>query len=186
MKGIARAITRLNMGIGRWASLAIFPIFLLLLADVVMRYAVGRPATWTSELATLIFGAYAVIAGGTLLARRGHANVDIFYGSFSRRTKAKVDILTWPLFAVFVCILLWQGYGIAAESIADGEHSGSVWNPPLWPTKLFIPIAAGLLLLQGIVRLWSDLRVARGLPADPDTFGLQAEDKPQDEIADAR
>ncbi|OWJ79397.1 TRAP transporter small permease subunit [Haematobacter genomosp. 1] len=174
MRKVARAVTQLNLFIGRWASLAIFIIFALLLADVVMRYMVGRPAIWTAELATLIFGVYAIIAGGSLLAQRGHVNVDIFYGRLSPRRKALVDIVTWPLFLLFVFVLLWQGYDMASESIADMERSNSVWKAPLWPTKTFIPIAAFLLFLQGLVRLWSDIRVLRGLPVDEETFGVPA------------
>lgn len=171
MLGVARAITRLNLAIGKWASLGVFPIFALLLADVVMRYVVGQPAIWTAELATLIFGVYAVISGGGLLARRGHVNVDVFYGAFSPRRKAWVDIATWPLFFVFVAVLLWQGYDMALQSVEDMERSNSVWKAPLWPTKIFIPVAAALLLLQGFVRLWRDIRVLRGLPDDAETFG---------------
>ena len=93
MKNLARGVTRLNRWIGKWASLAVLILFALLLADVVMRYLVGQPAIWTAELATLIFGVYAIIAGGYLLAERGHVNVDIFYGGFSRKRKALVDIV---------------------------------------------------------------------------------------------
>ena len=142
MLAVASAITRLNRTIGRWCSLAVLIIFVLLLADVVMRSLVGQPAIWTAELATLIFGAYASIGGGFLLAERGHVNVDILYGKFSRRRKALVDILTWPLFVLFVGVLLWQGYEITAEAIADLERSNSVWKAPLWPTKALTPAAA--------------------------------------------
>ncbi|PTW54346.1 TRAP-type mannitol/chloroaromatic compound transport system permease small subunit [Breoghania corrubedonensis] len=173
MLPVARAVTQLNLWIGKWASLAIFAVFALLLTDVVLRYLVGRPAIWTAELAVLIFGVYAVISGGSLLARRGHVNVDIIYGSLSRRRKALLDILTWPLFFLFVTILLWQGWEIAADSVADFERSNSVWKAPLWPTKIFIPVAALLLLLQGVVRLWGDVRILLGLPVDEDTFGRQ-------------
>lgn len=168
---LARSITGLNRFIGRWACLAVLVIFVFLLADVVMRYVMGAPAIWTAELATLIFGAYAIIGGGFLLAERGHVNVDIIYGSFSARRKAIVDIITWPLFALFVAVLLWQGYDIAAESIADGERFNSTWRAYLWPTKIFIPIAATLLLLQGLIRLWADIRVVMGLPVPDDVFG---------------
>ncbi|NIQ98383.1 MAG: ABC transporter substrate-binding protein, partial [Desulfuromonadales bacterium] len=68
MLQVARAITRFNRWIGRWASLAVLIIFVFLLADVIMRYLVGQPTVWTAELATLIFGVYAIIAGGYLLA----------------------------------------------------------------------------------------------------------------------
>lgn len=175
MFALARAVTRTNRFIGRWASLAVLVIFAFLLADVVMRYLLGAPAIWTAELATLIFGAYAVLGGGYLLAERGHVNVDILYGSLSRRRKALADIVTWPLFLLFVGVLLWQGWEIAAEAIADMERSNSVWKAPLWPTKALIPVAAMLLLLQGVVRLWSDIRVLRGLPIPDDVFGAPAQ-----------
>ena len=127
---LARFITRLNRIIGYWVSFCVLIIFALLLADVVMRYLVGQPAIWTAELATLIFGAYAIIGGGYLLTERGHVNVDIIYGQFSPKRKALVDIVTWPLFLIFVGVLLWQGYDIASEAIADMERSNSVWKAP--------------------------------------------------------
>lgn len=174
MLQVARAITRFNRFIGKWASLAVLAIFALLLADVVMRYLVGQPAIWTAELATLIFGVYAIIGGGYLLAERGHVNVDILYGSFSPKRKAMIDIVTWPLFVLFVGVLLWQGWDLASEAIADGERSNSVWKAPLWPTKSLIPVAAILLLLQGFVRLWGDFRVLMDLPVPDDIFGTPA------------
>ncbi|OWU86642.1 ABC transporter substrate-binding protein [Oceanicola sp. 22II-s10i] len=174
MLQLAGGITRLNRFIGKWASLAVLILFAFLLADVVMRYLVGQPTIWTAELATLIFGVYAIIGGGFLLAERGHVNVDIIYGAFSQKRKALIDIITYPLFILFVGVLLWQGWDIASESIADSERSNSIWKPYLWPTKIFIPIAAILLLLQGIVRLWSDIRVLQGKPIPDEIFGAPA------------
>lgn len=176
MMSIARGITRLNRFIGRWVSLAVLAIFALLLADVILRYLVGRPAIWTAELATLIFGVYAIIGGGYLLAERGHVNVDILYGNLSRKRRALLDILTWPLFLLFVVVLLWQGWDIAREAIADMERSNSMWKAPLWPTKSLIPVAAALLLLQGCVRLWADVRVLLDLPVPQDVFGKAGDD----------
>lgn len=175
MLQLARFVTRVNRFIGRWVSLAVLIIFALLLADVVMRYLVGSPTIWTAELATLIFGVYAIIGGGYLLAERGHVNVDIFYGQLSQRRRALLDVVTWPLFLLFVGVLLWQGWDIAVEAIEDLERSNSVWKAPLWPTKALIPVAAILLLLQGCVRLWSDIRVLRGQPIPPDVFGAPGE-----------
>ena len=104
-------------------------------------------------------------------------NVDIIYGAFSQKRKALIDIITWPLFALFVFVLLWQGYDIAKEAIEDWERSNSVWKAPLWPTKSFIPVAATLLLLQGVIRLWADVRILMGLPVDEETFGVQVPDE---------
>lgn len=89
MLKVARAITQLNIRIAYVAAWLIAPIFLLLMADVIMRYLVGSAAVWTAEFAQLIFGVYAVIAGGYLLVERAHVNVDIIYGRFSPANKAK-------------------------------------------------------------------------------------------------
>jgi TRAP-type mannitol/chloroaromatic compound transport system permease small subunit len=178
MLKLARAVTRLNIWIGKVAAWLIVPIFLLLMADVIMRYLVGSAAIWTAEFAQLIFGGYAVIAGGYLLVERAHVNVDIIYGKFSRVNKAVVDLATSFLFFLFLAVLIWQGVDMAWDSAAKFERSSSLWNPHVWPVKIVIPVAAVLLLLQGLVRLVSDIRTVMGLENDPDTFGKQATDEP--------
>jgi TRAP-type mannitol/chloroaromatic compound transport system permease small subunit len=172
---LPRAITWLNRWIGASVAWLILLIFALLIVDVGMRYAVGRPSIWTSELAQLVFGFYAVIGGGYLLAERGHVNVDIFYGRFTRKRKALVDVATSVLFFLFVAVLLWQSSSMAYESVEKLETSQSIWHPQIWPVKLAIPLAGVLILLQGLVRLWSDIRVLMGLPSDDATFGVQAD-----------
>jgi TRAP-type mannitol/chloroaromatic compound transport system permease small subunit len=127
-------------------------------------------------MAQLVFGFYAVIGGGYLLAERGHVNVDIFYGRFTRQRKALVDVATSVLFFLFLAVLLYQGSSMAYESTEKLETSQSIWNPWVWPVKVAIPVAGVLLLLQGLVRLWSDIRVLMGLPSDDETFGVQATD----------
>jgi TRAP-type mannitol/chloroaromatic compound transport system permease small subunit len=176
MLRLAKAVTTLNRWIGRNVAWLILPMFAMLIFDVAMRYLVGRPTIWTTELTQLVFGFYAVIGGGWLLAERAHVNVDIFYGRFSRRRKALVDLSTSVLFFLFVGVLLWQGSSMAWESTMKLETSQSIWNPHVWPLKIAIPVAGVLVLLQGIVRLVSDVRVLMGLPNDEATFGAQATD----------
>ncbi|KIZ35286.1 MULTISPECIES: TRAP transporter small permease subunit [Rhodopseudomonas] len=178
MLKVAAAITRLNVWVARIAAWLIVPIFLLLMADVVMRYVVGSAAIWTAEFAQLIFGVYAVVAGGYLLVERAHVSVDIIYGRFNRVQKAKMDLATSFLFFLFVGVLIWQSADMAWESAAKFESSYSMWNPQIWPVKIAIPIAGVLLLLQGLVRVASDIRTIAGYENDPDTFGKQAVDDP--------
>jgi TRAP-type mannitol/chloroaromatic compound transport system permease small subunit len=174
MLKLARAVTRLNRWIGENVAWLILPMFAMLILDVAMRYAIGRPSIWTSELTQLVFGFYAVIGGGYLLAERAHVNVDILYGRFSRERKALVDVATSLLFFLFLAVLLWQGSSMAWESMQKLETSQSIWNPQIWPVKLAVPVAGVLLLLQGLVRLVADIRVLMGLPVDEETFGKLA------------
>ena len=129
MLKLARAITQINSWIGQAAAWLILPMFVMLVMDVAMRYLVGRPAVWTTELSQLVFGVYAVIGGGYLLVNRGHVNVDIFYGGFSVRRKAAVDVFTSVLFFLFLLVLIWQGSSMAWDSVKQMETSQSIWNP---------------------------------------------------------
>jgi len=67
-------------------------------------------------------------------------------------------------------MLLIYGGPLAWDSLARFEHSQSAWNPPLYPAKLMIPLAAALLILQGITKLIRDFLILLGQdePARPE------------------
>lgn len=162
LEAALRAVTRFNDWLGKWLSLLMLVIFALLIAEVFFRYVAGAPKVWTGELTQMLFGVYAVLSGGYIMAHRGHVNVDIVYSRFSPRTRAIVDIFTSLLFFLFVGALLYFGSSLAYESMSFWERSQSAWDPPIWPVKLAIPVGAALLLMQGIVKLVQDVLIALG------------------------
>lgn len=162
---LTRAVTRLNDWLGRWVAYLVLAMFALLFLEVLLRYALRAPTVWTNELAQMLFGAYAVLAGGYLLAHRAHVNVDIVHGQLPRRVRAGVDVLTSVLFFLFVWVLVTQGGSLAWESLESMQRSQSAWNPPVWPVKLTIPIAAVLLLMQGVAKLIHDILAVLGIEA---------------------
>ena len=172
------AVTALNNRIGHLSAFLVIPIFLLLLLEVGLRYLAGSPTVWTNELAQMLFGAYVLLAGGFLLANGGHANVDILHGRFRPRQRAAVDVFTSTLMFAFVGALLYFSSSMAWESVSRLEHSMSAWNPPVWPLRLLIPIATGLLLLQGLAKLIVDLQVLFGRTPPQSAGTLSAEDAP--------
>ncbi len=178
---IARSITTTNLWIAKFVNWAVLILFLLLLADVIMRKVIGAPISWSQQASRLIFGVYAIIGGGYLLARREHVNVDLFYGSFSKRRKAMVDIATSFLFFSFLIVLLPNSYEIAAQSVCLSDNVPpwckwevdelAIWKAPLWPSKCLIVVAAFLLLLQGIVKLTADIMILAGIDVDESAYG---------------
>lgn len=168
----ARTVTQINLWVARIMNWAVIPLFLLMLLDAVMRKLVGAPDSVSQQASRLLFGIYAVLGGGYLLARRDHVNVDLFYGNFSKRTKALVDIATSFLFFLLLIILLIESWSLAADSVARWEKDHlAVWKAPLWPSKSLIVVAAALLLLQGIVKLIADILIVAGHDVDEDVFG---------------
>jgi TRAP-type mannitol/chloroaromatic compound transport system permease small subunit len=172
LTAFARTVTSTNAWIGRIMSYVVLILFVLLLSDVIMRYLTESPISWSQQASKLIFGVYAIIGGGFLLARRAHVNVDLFYGNFSPRKKAMVDIITSFLFFLFLGVLLKESWSLAYDSVIRFEVSyETTWRPWIWPSKSLIVVAAALLLLQGIVKLIADIMIVMGIPVDETAFG---------------
>lgn len=154
-----RVIDWINDRAGNFLSLFVLIIFGLLLVEVIRRYLLNSPTVWGNELSQMLFGTYVVLSGGYILRWGGHVNVDILYSRLSRKTQAKLDIITSFLFFMFCVMMVYYGGSLAWESLSTFERSQSAWNPPIYPVKLTIPLGAGLLLLQGIAKLMRDILI---------------------------
>ena len=159
LKTFLKFIDAVNEKVGNLLSYFLFFFFVLLLMEVILRYFFNSPTVWANELAQMLFGAYAILAGGYILRTGGHVNVDILYSRLSRKQRAVLDIVTSSLFFLFCGMLLVYGGSLAWDSLARFEHSQSAWNPPLYPAKLMIPLAALLLMLQGLAKLIRDILI---------------------------
>jgi TRAP-type mannitol/chloroaromatic compound transport system permease small subunit len=86
--------------------------------------------------------------------------VDVLYVRLSPRARAVLDLITWLLFYFFCGVMLWQGSQAGWKSFLRMERASTVWEPYIWPVKLCIPLAAFLMLLQGLTKTINDLFLA--------------------------
>lgn len=147
----ATLIDRIN----EWCGKALYPLMLaislIVFAEVIFRYFLNSPLSWSHELSLMIFALCSVLSGGHVEREGGHIRVDILYGLLPPKWKAIMDILTFPFFLIFIGAFFYFACSFAYESLSKLEHTHSVWNPPIYPIKTMMPIGALLVLLQGIV-----------------------------------
>lgn len=153
-------VDKLNDWIGKTLSMLVFPMIFFLVWEVVLRYVFNRPTIWAHELSAMLYAVFFLLGGSYALRHKAHINVDILYMRLTLRARAILDLITWTLFYFVFCIMLWQGTTFAKLSIMRMEHSNSVWEPPIWPIKLCIPIGAFLILLQGLTKTFTDISIA--------------------------
>ena len=153
-------IYKINEWVAKRVSWIIFIIIGSTVYEVIMRYVFSAPTEWSFELNYLLNGAYFMLLGAFTFAVRGHVNVDIFYARFSPRTRAIVDLFTAPLFFFFILMMLIFGWQFALSSVAYRETLSSAWAPPIYPVKMIIPVAAAMLILQGLAKFIRDLHMA--------------------------
>ena len=70
------------------------------------------------------------------------------------------DLFTMPLFFFFIGIMFVYGGRFALNALAFKEQLSSAWAPPVYPVKMIIPLAAALLLLQGLAKYIRCLHLA--------------------------
>ena len=154
---IVTAIDRVNGFIGTAVSFLTLPMIAVVLLEVVLRYFFTAPTIWALESAQIMFGFMFLLGAGYTLREDGHVRVEIAYMYTGRRGTAGLKIFAL-LFVLFYCsVVLYYGGIKAIESIEIREQHFSVWSPYIYPVISMIPVAAVLMILQGLSLLVREL-----------------------------
>lgn len=153
-------IETLTSAVCRVALLLIFPIAGIMLYEVCVRYFVGKPTIWATELVTMIFGIYMLFAGPWSVIKKIQVGVDIFSSKWSPRTRAVVSSLTYVFTLILVSSLLYTSVIYGLESWNIKETSTTAWSPPLYHFKMLIPVAFFLMLIQTFAEFLENLWMA--------------------------
>lgn len=160
LRHILRAIDLINAWVAKTVSWVVVVIIITTIYEIIMRYVFNAPTDWVFEFNYLIHGPYFMLLGAYTFAINGHVNVDIVYARLSKRARAVIDLCTMPLFFFFTLMMLIYGGRFAMNALAFRETMSSAWAPPVYPVKFTIPLAALLLLLQGLAKYIRDLHLA--------------------------
>jgi len=149
-----------NDWVGNIISFCIVIFVIILTYETIARYLFNAPTKWAYQLIWSLSCLYFFLGGVYALRHNGHINMDVIYNRFSIRGKAIADLLTSLLFFLFIGILFCKGIEFAWESLTRLENSGPPLYWPIYPVKLFVPIASFLLLLQGVIKFVRVLIIA--------------------------
>ncbi len=158
---IAAGIDALNEGIGRLLAWLTLAMVLLTFLVVVLRYGFDLGWIAMQETVTYLHALVFMGAAAYTLKRDGHVRVDIFYSKFSTRGQTWVDLGGTLFLLIPICLLILIGsFDYVATSWTRLEGSFETGGLPLvFVIKGFIPLFAGLLLLQAIARILHCLEV---------------------------
>lgn len=161
---LAGALEALLRAIGRFVRWLAVLLVLVQLAVVILRYAYGSSFIWMQESVIYTHATLFMLAIGYTLLVDGHVRVDVFYGRWSARRRALVDLLAVVSAVLpFCALVIWASWGYVAVSFRMGEGPMQVGGLPLlsW-LKALIPAMAVLLALAGLAMLLRCLAVLAG------------------------
>lgn len=154
-------VDQLNTWIGKAFAWCILILTFGTSYEVVMRYVFRNPTVWAFDMSYLMYGALFMMAGAYTLSRDGHVRGDVVYRFWKPKTQARVELVLFFLFFFpGMLALVYAGIDYATESWGympfgpAGPRGEISINSPagvlVSPLKTLLPLAAGLLILQGI------------------------------------
>lgn len=149
---VARKLDAVAIVSGRIVAWFIVPMVLSLSYEVISRYVFNAPTIWAYDMTFMLYGTFFMIGAAFTLQRKGHIRTDSYYGAWSPRRQATVDlacylVMFFPLAAVFA----FSGWGYFLKAFTTHEtFVSSPWSPLTWPFKAMMPLAGALLLVQGV------------------------------------
>lgn len=170
---ITSTIDIINEWAGRLTCLLLIPLIFSMVFEVVSRKAFAvftdygmnelareiglGPTLWAYDTSRMLGGVIFMAAAAYALMRGVHIRADFIYRNWSPKTQATVDATLYLLF-YFPAMLFftWTAFDYWWEAFIRSEtaDTDSTWAPLLWPARLFMPLGAFLLLLQGLPELF--------------------------------
>lgn len=134
-------------------SAAIIPVLAVLIVyEVVMRYAFRAPTFWAFEVSYMMMGTSLMLAIAYCTQLRRHIRVDFLYDNISPKKQALVDLV--GLVCFLLPIIIWCSWGLFVyflEAYKVNEVSGeSAWNPIIWPFKFTFTFGFYIFSLQAL------------------------------------
>lgn len=154
MQKFLLTVDRFSTWFGKACAWAVVALTLLISWEVFSRYVLNQPHGWVLDAQIMLYGLLFMAAGAYTLAKNGHVRGDVLYGFFRPRTQAGIDLLLYVVFFLpGIVAMTWAGWTFANESLAIREQTFNADPLPLYPFKFVVPIAGGVLLLQGFVEI---------------------------------
>jgi TRAP-type mannitol/chloroaromatic compound transport system permease small subunit len=184
MHSYIRAVDAVNHRVGRIVMYGIFVLMGILLWSSISK-TFFLPSLWTLEMAQFVMVAYYILGGPYSIQLGSNVRMDLFYGQWSVRKKAWVDLLTVLCLIFYLCVLLYGavsstayslgywgsepfsylgGVIIGTEEVGRMERSSTAWRPYLWPIKSIMIVGMFLMLLQCISELFKDVLRLKDYP----------------------
>ncbi len=153
-----KALLRLAKGIDglndRFATVAMWAVFISCLisaTNAVVRYLANYSSNAFLEIQWYLFAACVMMGASQVLRVNEHVRVDVFYGRFSGKRQALIDLFGILLFLLpSMLLMLYFSMPLFLKMYSSGEVSSNAGGLIRWPAMLMLPLGFALLFLQGM------------------------------------
>ncbi|MEW7006295.1 MULTISPECIES: TRAP transporter small permease subunit [unclassified Lentilitoribacter] len=146
------------MFIGRITMILIISMTLIMLYEVLLRYAIEAPTLWANELTLWIAGFVFMLSGIYAMQQRSHIRIFIIYDIMPRWAQHVCDTISVTLLWFFAACLVFGSYNqVFIIKFYRWQTFGTAFDPPIPATiQPMILITVCLISLQALLNLIAD------------------------------
>lgn len=154
-----RKLYRVEMGLALVSGLAVFSLMILAVVSVGGRNLMGQPipgyVDWIEQVMPLI----AFMGIAYTQRDGGHIRMDMLVGALKGRLLYTAEFITTFAILMLMILLVWGSWAHFQRSF---DFASPMWSRdssidialPIWPAKLLVPVAFGVLCLRLALQLW--------------------------------
>jgi len=169
---LSRAIDALNTWVGRIAAWFIFLSVLVSAGNALVRYSFNSSSNAWLEIQWIFFSVTFLLCTAWTLMSNEHIRIDIVNSLFPKSVRNGIDLFGHLFFLLPLCVVMSRlGWPFLMSSFRQQEQSNNAGGLLVWPSKMLVPIAFTLLLLQAISEIIKRSAIMRGFLADTTSGG---------------
>lgn len=157
-KLIDKIMDRIAWGMSVIGAFVLLLMLVVTVSDVVADKLLNLPFPGATELVMSIMPISVCAFLLSLQIKKRHIAIDIMVNMLGPKARVFLQLLTPPCGIFLFGLLTWLSVPLAIHSIRIGEHTGGNVGVPMYPAKVMIPIATGLVTIQLIIELVRILR----------------------------
>lgn len=156
MKKIRRAINRVMYILAGSSFLA---MVVLTCWQVLTRYVLKNPSSWTEELVSFLFAWMSLFGASIMVGERGHMNIPILPDHVSKEVRSALEIFAELIIILFSTVVLVYG-GIRISGLAMGQLTSSLGILAGY-FYLVLPLSGILNVVYSVLNLIDIIRIKK-------------------------
>lgn len=134
------------------AGVSFLAMVVLVCWQVLTRYILGNPSSWSEELVSYLFAWMALLGASLVVGERGHMNIPILVERVSPSFRKVLLIFAEIIAFLFAAIILVYG-GMQITSLAMGQMTSSL-GVPVGVFYVVLPLSGVLNMIYAIVNIY--------------------------------
>ncbi len=148
MNTFRNGITRILNGL---AGISFLAMVLLTCWQVLTRYVLKNPSTWSEELVGYLFAWMSLLGASLVTCERGHMNIPIIVERFSEPVQKLLNCLGEVIAFLFSAVILVFG-GVQITTLAMGQMTSSL-GVPIGIFYIVLPLCGVLNMIYTVLNI---------------------------------